>query len=102
MALNGHATVSVIIDENDEPLPDELAERLRRSHSVDRGFRTVEYLAAALLDLVTTAIRDVPGVVGTEILFNAERLAAGAPGLSPGPPLHYEFASTACTATRCR
>lgn len=57
-----------------EPLPDELAERLRRSHSVDRGFRTVEYLAAALLDLGWHSL--APGEEVEDVLaFEAEVLA---------------------------
>lgn len=58
-----------------EPLPAAEAERLRRARTLGQGFRTVEYLAAALLDLGWHSLD--PGDQVTDVLaFEAEVLAA--------------------------
>lgn len=71
-----------------EPLPADVAERLRGAATFNEGFATTEYLAAALLDLawhqltveeVDAAVADVPG-------FEAEALRRAGVAVPAVPP----------------
>lgn len=72
-----------------EPLPEELAERIRRSRGLGQGFRTMEYLAAALLDLGWHSL-EAGEQVEDVLAFEAEVLAAT--GLDPLVPPRYRSA----------
>lgn len=72
--------------ETGEPMPTELAERLRAAGGFGQGFGTLEYLAAAMLDLGWHAL--APGEHVSDVLtFEAELLAAA--GFDPLVPPRY-------------
>jgi peptidyl-dipeptidase Dcp len=68
-----------------EPLPTELLERTLKAQQFNEGFRTTEYLAAALIDQAwhQRAAGDVPTDV---IAFEAEALRATGMDFPPVPP----------------
>ena len=47
--------------ETDEPIPDELVEKIRQARHFNQGFATTEYLAAAFLDLWWHSFEEDPG-----------------------------------------
>lgn len=72
--------------ETGEPLPADVAERLRAGRSYGEGFATTEYLAAAVLDLAWhTLTDDVPGADEVQ-RFEAEALAKAGIALDAVPP----------------
>ena len=52
MALNGHATVSIIIDENDEPLPDAWVETMGLAGQGRAGVPLVRHLESELAEFL--------------------------------------------------
>ncbi|WP_156250776.1 M3 family metallopeptidase [Pseudactinotalea terrae] len=71
-----------------EPLPSELLEALLGSQSDGEGFRTTEFLAAALLDQAwhSLAPDDVPTDVEDVLAFEERALAAAGVALAEVPP----------------
>ena len=55
MALNGHATVSIIIDENDEPLPDAWVETMGLAGQGRAGVPLVRHLESELAEFLDRA-----------------------------------------------
>ena len=60
------------------PLPEGLAARVRRSHRLNQGFATLEYLASAYLDLAWHDLAD-PGPVDAQALEDATLARLGLP-----------------------
>lgn len=71
--------------ETGEPMPEALAERIRRSTAFNQGHDTTAYLAAALLDLEWHMLPAGAGVVDVEA-FEAEALARHGVALPQVPP----------------
>ncbi|GAA2095983.1 M3 family metallopeptidase [Brevibacterium salitolerans] len=72
-----------------EPMPQDLVERLRDSQTFGQGFATLEYLAAAMLDLSWHSLEG--GEVVEDVLtFEAEVLSAA--GFDPLVPPRYRSA----------
>lgn len=73
--------------QTDEPLPEEMIERLRRAETFNTGFATTEYLAAALLDLAWHRLSPKEAQEITDVLaFEAEALAAAGVAVPEVPP----------------
>jgi peptidyl-dipeptidase Dcp len=71
----------------DEPLPEEMAERLRQADRFNAGFATTEYLAASLLDLAWHRLSPAEAAAVTDVeRFEAEALAAAGVALPAVPP----------------
>lgn len=69
-----------------EPIPDELVERIKKSQAFGQGFATVEYLAAALLDLSWHSLE--PGEQ-VESVLDFERDVLSGTGFNPLVPPRY-------------
>ncbi|MGX6452010.1 M3 family metallopeptidase [Brevibacterium paucivorans] len=69
-----------------EPIPDELVERIKKSQAFGQGFATVEYLAAALLDLSWHSLE--PGEQVESVLDFESDVLSGT-GFNPLVPPRY-------------
>ncbi len=73
--------------QTDQPLPEEVIERLRQAEKFNTGFGTTEYLAAALLDLAWHRLSPKEAQEVTDVLaFEAEALAAARVAVPEVPP----------------
>ena len=68
-----------------EPMPQELLDKVLASQNFDQGFKTTEYLAAALLDQAWHQLK--PGEIPTDVLaFESEALKKAGVDFAPVPP----------------